>query len=97
MYFLSNEIPEGKSLFKERCPKILFIKIYDALIPKANIDRSIITTGIKDIQTAAGMLKAQIQIAPPTACAVIVAPRALKTKNLSLNGQTKKGISQNKL
>ena len=66
-------------------------------MPNAKMPRSIITTGIKEIQTAAGKLNAQIQIAPPTAWAVKVDPRLRSTKNRARNGQTKMGISQNKL
>jgi len=63
-------------------------------MPSAKIDRSKITTGIKDTQTAAGRLNAQIQIAPPTEWIVNVVPRLLATKDRLQKGQTRKGINQ---
>lgn len=49
-------------------------------IPVAKSNLSEITTGIKEFQIAGGKLNAQIQDAPPTACAVKVAPRLFINK-----------------
>ena len=90
-------IPVGKSFFTDRNPKTLFIKRYEALIPKVNIDLSKMTTGISEIQTLEGKLNAYRKAILPTECIVKVVPKLLAIKKRSRNRQAKKGISQKEL
>ena len=96
IYFLLISTAFGSNFLEVRYAKILFINIYDALIPKANINLSIATIGISDVHTVAGNANTHIQTAPPTLCAVKVAPKARATRNLFLSGHAKSGISQNR-
>jgi len=68
--------------------------MYEALIPRANMILSKATIGINEIHTTAGKLNAQIQIAPPTAWIVNVAPKLLAKRKLLRKGQTINGINQ---
>src|SRR3989344_9138791 len=63
-------------------------------MPSAKSIRSAITTEISEFHTGAGSAKTQIHNAPPTACAVNVAPSARAIRNRSRKKCAIMGISQ---
>src|SRR5580704_3333646 len=64
-------------------------------MPEANKKRSMMTTGMRLIHTARGKFKNQIHNAPPTACAVNVAPRLRANRDWSCRTYIKIGMVQN--